>query len=175
MLVFAKKYTIVSTKSDPRLHLGRQASKAYINKSKPWSLIISIRFFRERKLLSWTRLGAVHLQFAYMCQYAQIAENFREAVTFQSPEKLGAGLPDFYWLNQWQWENCTKIAIKVPNDHEIHQNFLSQGLQKIYRLTFLVWKYKPTGNPVSELLSAEISTYVWIRFNVPTVNFNGLW
>jgi hypothetical protein len=39
MCFFAKKYKIVSSNLKPRVHLGRQASKNEINKSKPWSPI----------------------------------------------------------------------------------------------------------------------------------------
>jgi hypothetical protein len=36
---FCKNYKIVSSNQKPRVHLGRQASKNEINKSKPWSPI----------------------------------------------------------------------------------------------------------------------------------------
>jgi hypothetical protein len=39
MCFFAKNYKIVSSNLKPRVHLGCQASKNEINKSKPWSPI----------------------------------------------------------------------------------------------------------------------------------------
>jgi hypothetical protein len=42
MCFFAKNYKIVSSNLKPRVHLGRQASKNEINKSKPWSPIVRV-------------------------------------------------------------------------------------------------------------------------------------
>jgi hypothetical protein len=41
MCFFAKNSKIVSSNLKPRVHLGRQASKNEINKSKPWSPIVN--------------------------------------------------------------------------------------------------------------------------------------
>jgi hypothetical protein len=57
-------------------------------------------------------------------------------------ESFVSGLPDFSWNNKpkrgkihqnghirYQMTiKYTKMAISIPNDHEIHQNFPSQGL-----------------------------------------------
>jgi hypothetical protein len=39
MCFFAKNYKIDSSNLKPKVHLGRQASKNEVNKSKPWSPI----------------------------------------------------------------------------------------------------------------------------------------
>jgi hypothetical protein len=65
------------------------------------------------------------------------------------------GLPDLSWYNKPKWENNTKMATKIPNDHKIYPNGnkIPNGYEihqispismpsKGYRLAFLVWKYK---------------------------------
>jgi hypothetical protein len=59
MCLFAKNYKIVSSNLKPRVHLGRQASKNEINKSKPWSPIIKDLFHRCQRAAPLTAVVCV--------------------------------------------------------------------------------------------------------------------
>jgi hypothetical protein len=59
-------------------------------------------------------------------------------------------LPDFFTTNQ----NGYKIAIKIPNGHEIHQKVPSQVPLKCTKMGIL--SMKPSGNPAKNVMAAML-------------------
>jgi hypothetical protein len=58
----------------------------------------------------------------------------------------------------------TKMAIKIPNGLEVHQNFSSQGLPKYTEIDILGLKNIPSGNPVS---STSLVGIIYLIFSLP--------
>jgi hypothetical protein len=90
------------------------------------------------------------------------------------------GLPDFSWYKnpkvgkiyqsgykKYQMAiKCTKMVIEIPNGHELHQNFTSQGLTKYTKVGIFGMKLYHLAN----LANLGILSYSLVCFKIGTGN-----